>query len=77
MFRMNATFSVLAELGRCMPKAGLRIWLPKPTNSNIAAIVAQLVIKWLLATLTALLLATRTQSLIDSCVFGTDGSSHT
>ena len=57
--RMMAMFSrnamVRLVLGRRdAPKAGLSTWLPSPTNSTMAASVAQLMIRWLLAIRTEL-----------------------
>jgi len=57
MLRMNAIFRLPPDAGRSMPAiARGRIWLPSPTNSRIAAIVAQVVMTWLPASSTALLL---------------------
>ena len=61
MLSRKATVSVLAESGSATrPNARGSTWLPSPTNRKSAAIVAQLVIRWLLAILTALLLGLRT-----------------
>jgi hypothetical protein len=58
---MNATESALSWAWTCSPsKAAGTTWLPSATNRMIAAAVAQLVIKWLLAILTALLLESGT-----------------
>src|SRR5687768_15516921 len=57
MLRMNAILRLPADAGSSIPAiAGGRIWLPSPTNSRIAAIVAQVVMTWLPASRTALLL---------------------
>ena len=58
MLSRNATFSVLAESGSGAPatRAGTT-WLPSATNSSSAAIVAHVVMMWLPAMRTALLLA--------------------
>lgn len=68
------------------PKAAGRTWLPSATNRMIAAAVAQVVIRWLLAILTARLLVPCTSGLFslvhqvqvpneneDNATFGTAG----
>ena len=45
---VNVLFGTLAP-----PSAGPSTWLPNRTNTRIAAIVAQLMIRWLLAIRTA------------------------
>ena len=64
MLSRKATVSepVVCSSGTARNAAG-RTWLPSATNRMIAAIVAQLVIRWLLAILTALLLASPTTGL--------------
>ena len=58
MLSRKATLRVLAESGSGAPASAVgTIWLPSPTNSSNAAIVAQLVMRWLLAMRTALRLA--------------------
>src|SRR5687767_3312775 len=57
MLRMNAILRLPADAGSSIPAiAGGSTWLPRPTNSRIAAIVAQVVMTWLPASRTALLL---------------------
>jgi hypothetical protein len=65
MLRRKATERALSlEVMGELPKAAGRIWLPSATKRMIAAAVAQLVIKWLLAILTApLLVACTSRSL--------------
>ena len=57
MLSRNATDSISDESPTCaIPSAAGTIRLPKATNSSSAAIVAQVVMTWLLAMRTALLL---------------------
>src|SRR5436305_5990540 len=59
MLSRNATLRVLAESGSggAPPRAAGRTSLPRATNNSSAAIVAQVVITWLPARRTVLLLA--------------------
>ena len=64
MFSRNATVSVRSSASTGTPaNAEGSTWLPSATKRMIAAAVAQLVIRWLLAILTALLLASPTTGL--------------